>query len=97
MNDNIASITLEPAPLPTPVVMFGKDDRGKAHASRFDPPDAILAERAAGLMGMKLLRLESSEQLEIGAKISLGKIFSGGRALCPACDIAIASDRTRFG
>lgn len=83
MNDTVDNGAPEPATVPLPVVMFGKDDDGKAHASRFDPPDAVLAERAAGLMGMKLLRLESPEQLEIGAKVSLGKIFSGGKALCP--------------
>ena len=41
---------------PTAVVVFGHDDKGKPHASAFAASDAELAEKAAGLMGMNVLR-----------------------------------------
>ena len=83
MNYLTADGSDEPGTAPLPVILFGRDGGGKGHASRFTPADAALAERAAGLMGMKVLRLESAAQIEIGSQVSPGKIFSGGKALCP--------------
>src|SRR6476620_10331478 len=39
------------------VVVFGRDEAGKAHASWFDHGEAALAEKAAGLMGLRVLRV----------------------------------------
>ena len=40
----------------TAVVVFGLDEKGKPHASAFDVSEAKLARKAAGLMGMQVLR-----------------------------------------
>ena len=67
----------------TPVVVFGRDDKGKPHASRFEAADAPLAERAAGLMGMHVLRIASDEEVTLAATLPSGKIFSSGRGFVP--------------
>jgi hypothetical protein len=43
------------------LVVFGLDDSKKAHAAWFSQADAELAERAAGLMGMRALRVATPE------------------------------------
>lgn len=66
------------------IVVFGRDEQGKAHASRFEAADNDVAERAAGIMGMRVLRLETAEQQELGAKLPAARIFEkSGRAFVP--------------
>lgn len=85
MNDNIANPGPEadPAPAGCALAVFGRDEGGKPHASRFGAKDATLAEHAAGLMGMQVLRLETSEHQELGAKLPAGRVFESGRAFVP--------------
>ena len=66
------------------VVVFGRDAQGKSHASRFSAAEASQAERAAGLMGMRVLRLFSDEEIAIGEGIARGKLYeNSGRAFVP--------------
>jgi hypothetical protein len=46
----------EPLLVPA-LIVFGQDDSGKPHASWFSAVDAELAERAAGFMNMRALRV----------------------------------------
>lgn len=69
------------------LVLFGEDEAGKAHAAFFESKDAVLAERAASLMSMKVLRLTKDEQQSLAGKIPAGKIFSNSnKALVPFCN-----------
>lgn len=80
------SMHTEPATpnmVPLPVVVFGRDDKGKPHASRFRAADAELAEKAAGLMGMRVLRVASDEQETLAAKLPPGRVFASGRGFVP--------------
>lgn len=85
MNDNIHSAPPEPGTMPIAcaLAVFGRDEGGKPHASRFEAVHAALAERAAGLMGMQVLRLQTSEQVELAAKLPAGRVFESGRAFVP--------------
>ncbi len=85
MNDHTQSTGHEPAPPPAllPLAVFGRDDAGKAHASRFEATHAALAEKAAGLMGMRVLRLATPEHQTLGAKLPAGRVFESGRAFVP--------------
>ena len=65
------------------VVVFGRDDAGQPHASAFDATTAELAEKAAGLMGMRVLRLDTDEQRAVAAKLPRGRVFESGRAFVP--------------
>lgn len=74
-------ITLDP--VTSPVVVFGRDDKGKPHASRFEAAEAPLAERAAGLMGMQVLRIASEDAVVLAAALPSGRIFASGRGFVP--------------
>ena len=65
------------------VVVFGKDEAGKPHASVFSPANAELAMRAAGLMGMQVLRPVSEAAREVAAKLPKGRVFASGRGFVP--------------
>ncbi len=67
----------------SPVIVFGRDDKGKPHASRFDAAEAPLAEKAAGLMGMQVLRIASDEAVTLAATLPPGRIFASGRGFVP--------------
>src|SRR6185312_7925369 len=65
------------------VVVFGKDEAGKPHASVFSPANAELAMRAASLMGMQVLRPVSEAAREVAAKLPKGRVFASGRGFVP--------------
>jgi hypothetical protein len=75
--------TAEPA-----LIVFGLDDAKKAHASWFGPMEAELAERAAGFMGMRALRVVTDEQRELALQLPQGRIFVSGKGFVPFCKIA---------
>ena len=67
----------------TALVVFGMDDKGKPHASRFSDADAQLAEKAAGLMGMHLFRPATDEHRALAANLPRGRVFGSGKAFVP--------------
>ncbi len=75
--------TVLPEAVISSVIVFGRDDKGKPHASRFEAGEAPLAERAAGLMGMQVLRIASEEAVTLAATLPAGRIFASGRGFVP--------------
>ena len=71
------------APREIAIVVFGHDAARKPHASTFTTDQAELAEKAAVLMGMRLLRVGTDDQRALAAKLPNGKIFASGKALVP--------------
>lgn len=67
----------------TTLIVFGLDDAEKPHASWFTPEEAPLAEKAAGLMGMRILRLSDEKRRELAGKLSQGRLFDSGKAFVP--------------
>lgn len=67
----------------SPVVVFGRDDKGKPHASRFDAAEAPLAEKAAALMGMQVLRIATDDAVALAATLPSGRIFASGKGFVP--------------
>ncbi|WP_036281124.1 hypothetical protein [Methylocystis sp. ATCC 49242] len=65
------------------LVVMGLDDTRKPHASTFDEADAKLAAKAAGLMGMRVVKLDTAELKALAAKLPRGKVFASGRAFVP--------------
>jgi hypothetical protein len=63
--------------------VFGRDEAGKPHASWFDAESAELAGKAAELMNMRLLRVETEEQRAIARQLARGRVFASGRAFTP--------------
>ena len=74
-------LTISPA---TPaLVLFGRDQAGKPHASWFDAASVDLAAKAAGLMSMRAVPVETDELREVAASLPRGRLFSSGRAFTP--------------
>jgi hypothetical protein len=65
------------------IVVFGRDDAGKPHASWFDAQSADLAIKAADLMNMRVLRVETEEQKALARQLARGRVFATGLAFTP--------------
>lgn len=61
------------------LVVFGQDKDGKPHASSFAETDATLATKAADLMGMRTLAVETEEHRSIASQLPLGRVFASGK------------------
>src|SRR4051794_14640931 len=81
----------------TALIVFGRDNSGKPHASRFDASEAEVAEKAAGLMGMQVLRPETGEEQALAAKLPRGRVFASGRAFVPFVKAAVYGPLAAFG
>ncbi|MDR7039191.1 hypothetical protein J2X36_003964 [Methylobacterium sp. BE186] len=71
------------------LIVFGLDESGKPHASSFTEADAALAERAAGLMGMRCLKVATDEHRAEAARLPQGRVFASGRAFVPFVKAAL--------
>jgi hypothetical protein len=71
------------------LIVFGLDEAGKPHASSFGQADAELAEKAARLMGLRILRVETHEHREIAAKLPQGRVFESGKGFVPFVKAAV--------
>ena len=65
------------------LVVFGRDATGKPHASAFTRSEADLAEKAAKLMGLRLLPVHTDLERALAAKVPRGRVFASGRAFVP--------------
>ncbi|WP_095085335.1 hypothetical protein [Mesorhizobium sophorae] len=65
------------------LIVFGRDDSRKPHASVFLLPEVEAAESAARLMGMHSHRVEPGEAPEIVMRLPAGKLFDSGKAFVP--------------
>src|SRR5665213_1822077 len=65
------------------VVLLGKDNGGKFHASRFPSDQAEAALRAARLMKLRALKVTDAELDAAVQQLPEGKIYATGRGLVP--------------
>ena len=77
-NDAATALAAEPV-----LVIFGRDEANKAHASWFAAADAELAIKAAGMMGMRVLPANTDEHRAAASKLAAGRIFESGRGFVP--------------
>lgn len=73
------------------LVVFGRDDAGKPRASWFDAAAAELAAKAADLMKMRVLQIETDEQKAVARQLAPGRVFASGRAFTPFARAAVFS------
>ncbi len=65
------------------VVVFGKDEEGKARAARFRADDAERAIKAAASMKMRVLKVNGAEAETLAGQLPLGKIYASGIGFVP--------------
>jgi hypothetical protein len=81
MTLNITTST--PTAVPPGLILFGRDERHRPHASRFAAGDKVEAERAAGLMGMHVLEISDDTHQSLAAGLPHGRLFESGKAFVP--------------
>jgi len=69
--------------LPAALVLFGLDERGKAHGAWFAQETAEAAVAAAETMGMFSLSVEDDAVRSLAGQLPQGKIFPSGKAFVP--------------
>ncbi|MFP9138555.1 hypothetical protein ACLI1C_15355 [Devosia sp. XGJD_8] len=77
------ALDLEPATEMPSIIVLGRDDAAKAHASVFTADQILQARAAAAAMGMMVLPIITDEQRALAYRLPAGKIFSSGRAFVP--------------
>ncbi|MCW6512665.1 hypothetical protein, partial [Lichenifustis flavocetrariae] len=96
MNDQASAVTLPDSFLPH-IAVFGLDESRKAHASVFAQSDAELAQRAASLMGLHVLLLDSPEHHSAARRLPKGRVFASGKAFVPFVKKALYDELCGFG
>lgn len=85
----LATTTLPPTLVPyldpqPGLILLGRDERGRPHASAFGPDETPAAERAAALMGFAALTVAEEHQA-LASSLPKGRVFESGRAFVPFC------------
>jgi len=65
------------------VILFGKDETSKPHASFFPESDLAGALNAAALMKMRVLRTDTDARRAVAADLPQGRVFASGKAFVP--------------
>lgn len=65
------------------LMLLGRDDVDKPHAAAFVEDDAELAAKAADLMSMHVVKVETDEMAGLARQLALGKVFASGKAFVP--------------
>lgn len=73
------------------LILFGRDDRGRAHASSFAAADVDAATRAATLMDLQTLVITEAHQM-LAAGLPQGRLFESGKAFVPFCSARMYTD-----
>lgn len=77
---------------PVTLVVFGRDESGKAHGSAFTAAHADLAAKAAELMGMRALPVHTDAEQALAAKLPRGRVFASGKAFVPFIKAALLTE-----
>src|SRR5436190_19972634 len=68
---------------PSPLVLFGIDNRGKPKGARFGKEHASLAMKAATQLQLKVLASNDPKVAEIAARLPVGRVHRTGRTFVP--------------
>ncbi|TXN33068.1 hypothetical protein [Methylobacterium sp. WL19] len=79
----LETATSTPTAVPPGLILFGRDERHRPHASRFAAGEKAEAERAADLMGMHVLEISNDTHHSLAAGLPLGRLFGSGKAFVP--------------
>ena len=65
------------------IIVFGLDATGKPKAATFPAHQLDLAVKAAGLMQLRVLKIDSPELAQFAGQLPLGKIYASGHGFVP--------------
>lgn len=69
--------------LNTSIIVFGRDDKNKAHASRFGEANRAAAIKAAYLMGFRAMAISHDAIRNIAEDLPEGRLFDSGKGFVP--------------
>jgi hypothetical protein len=78
------------------IIVFGLDPTGKSKAATFPAHQADLASKAAGLMQLRLLKIDSPDLAQFAAQLPVGKIYASGHGFVPQVRTAIYDRLVQF-
>ena len=78
------------------IIVFGLDPSGKAKAATFPAHQVDLATKAAGLMQLRVLKIDSPELAQFAAQLPVGKIYASGHGFVPLVRTAIYDRLLQF-
>src|ERR1035437_5275666 len=78
------------------IIVFGLDPTGKQKAATFPAQQVDLATKAAGLMQLRVLKIDSPELAEFAAQLPVGKIYASGHGSVPLVRTAIYDQLLQF-
>jgi hypothetical protein len=76
--------------------VFGLDSTGKPKAATFPAHQVGLATKAASLMQLQLLKIDSPELAQFAAQLPVGKIYASGHGFVPQVRTAIYDRLLQF-
>jgi hypothetical protein len=83
MEQHMTSTTTKRSPEGPALVVHGLGEDRKPRAAHFSEGQAELATKAAGLMGLGVLKVDTPEVAAIAAKLPAGRVYSSGRGFVP--------------
>jgi hypothetical protein len=78
------------------IIVFGLDPTGKSKAATFPAHQVDLATKAAGLMQLRVLKIDSPELTQFAAQLAVGKIYASGHGFVPLVRTAIYDQLLQF-
>jgi hypothetical protein len=78
------------------IVVFGLDPTGKPKAATFPVHQADLVSKAASLMQLRILKIDSPELAQFAAQLPVGKIYASGHGFVPQVRTAIYDRLVQF-
>src|ERR1035437_7196001 len=78
------------------IIVFGLDPTGKSKAARFPAHQVELATKAAGLMHLRLLKIDNPQLAQFLVQLPVGKIYASGHGFVPQVRTAIYDGLVQF-
>lgn len=83
MPPTLLTLPAPTAALPPAIILFGRDERGRPHISRFAGEEICGAKDAARLMGQHLAAADAETLHGFAARLPVGRLFPSGKGFVP--------------
>jgi hypothetical protein len=79
----LLTLAASAASLPPAIILFGRDERGRTHASRFAGEEMCEVKDAARLMGLHLAVADTETLRDLVKRLPAGRLFPSGKGFVP--------------
>jgi len=82
-SSNVSEAAAKTASTDPAVIVFGYNERRLPQAAWFTEAEAVLATRAARLMGLRVLKIENDAHRELAAQLRQGQVYAADQTFAP--------------